>query len=1185
MRSTLKCVLSSKACTLVLLQAAMNASAQADPLSYLTISPITDNNPATSEVGRDRVSINSTPFKNESLWTVGDYQFTTAYRDDSKLMVMRRDLTNPVNDWDILVTEFTSYNIDDSHNVPVIGIDGDGYLHLAWGTHANPLLYTRSTTPVTAGQALSLVGQATGNAGAINTMTGSNETGTTYPNFIAIPGSGDLLFNYRTGGSGNGTYRITRWNDATNTWTWADQTWIKNAHAGSSLTYNAYPHNLSYDDNGGLHATWTYRYNSSSPTGNSGFQTNHNLHYAFSPDNGVTWFKDINATIPYPADIDESNSQVIVNIPEGSSLINTGTQAIDAHGRPAIATWWAPHANDASPDHTRQYMYVGHDGNGWFTTQITQRSDEGFGGPIPESSLGTYHMGRPQILFDNYNRAFVIYKDYKSGGGITVAYSQAESRDDWEFIQLTTEDLGRYEPTPDRTLWDEQGKLHLLVQTIDGNSGNGGSELKIVEWDAASAMGRVLKWTAASSSAWDGTAVNFADLGTPDDFDDLDSVTFDDTSGSETVQLAGNIDAGKVVVDSGNYLFTGPGALTGGSLSVVGGASLELATDGNTYAGPTRIANATLKITGDASAMSSRMVIATGGTLVMDASNASTMTSEFEIWQAGTLQIGTPTSTGNVFPDGQVSIANDGLIRVYSNETFENLGGRGSIEVAGGTTTLKGSSTYAGTTVVKNGLLIVEQSTGDGDTSVQAGGVLKAGGTVRVNLSVSAGGTLKINPSAVIVPPQGTLFQDDFNGTGAALNGTTPDVSLNAASWVASPTFLANGDSVAGTSGGTATLAFTPEDGNVYTLEVSAQDVTGDSDWIGIGFANGQSSASGSNNRFITGSTQGLAWGIYRGTQISSANRTFLGDTGTASGGIADAQDWLVGSGLAGGSVQMRIILDTTGGTGSWTVMMEADTGSGFQIIRAPELLLDESINSVGFANSNPNDLTATFNYFSLITDAPVPGPQAARTLTVQGDALFDPGSALELNLFSPTDHDVLHVVGTLHAGGTLAVAMDAGASTPQLSDQFDLLDFAGISGAFDAVVLPSLGPGLAWDTASLYTTGALVVVEAEPIPGDTDGDGDVDDSDLGNSFANYTGPVGGAGGKTAAQGDTDGDGDIDDSDLGTSFSNYTGPLGPTNVPEPGSLALLGVGGLWVVRRRRFSVRARSVTRDRPGHA
>lgn len=101
------------------------------------------------------------------------------------------------------------------------------------------------------------------------------------------------------------------------------------------------------------------------------------------------------------------------------------------------------------------------------------------------------------------------------------------------------------------------------------------------------------------------------------------------------------------------------------------------------------------------------------------------------------------------------------------------------------------------------------------------------------------------------------------------------------------------------------------------------------------------------------------------------------------------------------------------------------------------------------------------------------------------------------------------------------------------------------------------------------YTPGKaglpLLVV---PLPGDTDGDGDIDDADLANAFANFTGPVGAAGGKTAAQGDTDADGDVDDADLSVMFEGFTGAL-TTPVPAPGPVAILIVPlGLSAAGRR-----------------
>ena len=61
------------------------------------------------------------------------------------------------------------------------------------------------------------------------------------------------------------------------------------------------------------------------------------------------------------------------------------------------------------------------------------------------------------------------------------------------------------------------------------------------------------------------------------------------------------------------------------------------------------------------------------------------------------------------------------------------------------------------------------------------------------------------------------------------------------------------------------------------------------------------------------------------------------------------------------------------------------------------------------------------------------------------------------------------------------------------------------------------------------------VTVQTAGVPGDLDGDGDVDLSDLGALLANY----GMTQGATYEQGDIDGDGDVDLSDLSALLANY----------------------------------------------
>ena len=73
--------------------------------------------------------------------------------------------------------------------------------------------------------------------------------------------------------------------------------------------------------------------------------------------------------------------------------------------------------------------------------------------------------------------------------------------------------------------------------------------------------------------------------------------------------------------------------------------------------------------------------------------------------------------------------------------------------------------------------------------------------------------------------------------------------------------------------------------------------------------------------------------------------------------------------------------------------------------------------------------------------------------------------------------------------------------------------------------------------------------------PGDTDADGDIDNTDLGTSFANWT-DTGGSG-KDWTEGDTDGDGDVDNIDFGASLGGFTNVLAGNLIDDPGRADLI----------------------------
>jgi hypothetical protein len=209
------------------------------------------------------------------------------------------------------------------------------------------------------------------------------------------------------------------------------------------------------------------------------------------------------------------------------------------------------------------------------------------------------------------------------------------------------------------------------------------------------------------------------------------------------------------------------------------------------------------------------------------------------------------------------------------------------------------------------------------------------------------------------------IFEQDFTpGAGTAgLNGTSPTIGAN--NWVAAPNFQADGD-FAEVGGGSATIAFTPADGLVYTLDASFRNLAGtatvgapEQDWIALGFASGQSASTGNNFRFIQTTVIGKAWMLYRGANTTGTlpNGTQVGSATSGTNGGAGSANWS-DAGLSttfGGDIDLRVVLDTTGGAGNWTATWFAKlpASGSYTEVRAETVLVNEAINSVGVAISN----------------------------------------------------------------------------------------------------------------------------------------------------------------------------------------------------------------------------------------
>lgn len=268
---------------------------------------------------------------------------------------------------------------------------------------------------------------------------------------------------------------------------------------------------------------------------------------------------------------------------------------------------------------------------------------------------------------------------------------------------------------------------------------------------------------------------------------------------------------------------------------------------------------------------------------------------------------------------------------------------------------------------------------------------------------------------------QTTLFAEDFEGDEVTLlNESVPDTKTDEAAWVASENFKTDGSFVG--NAGSATLAFTPVDGVVYQLEASVTVVGTNANWLALGFVSGQSTTVGITNRFVNGNeTLGRAWMLVRGSNVEFPNQTHSETTN-------DGVPW-VGplANAGGGDLDLRIVLDTTGGAGAWTATWFAKrpTDAEFQEVRSASILPNEEINAVGIALAR-GDVSGELKSFSLTSDqaGPVDLPVIVDIiLNISGDLVLTVDRpAAGLQVARSNDLSGFDAVAATAEGNTLTI-------------------------------------------------------------------------------------------------------------------------------------------------------------------
>lgn len=402
--------------------------------AVLSVVPVCSSNLSKVGEGYSGTSVNTAIFRNNSVVTdvKNNIQYISYYDADGYVVLGKRVAGK--QDWEVSRTQYKG-NINDAHNVISIMVDGDGYLHVAFDHHNNKLNYCRSVAP----GSLQLTEKLA--------MTGVDEEFVTYPEFYKLA-DGNLLFVYRSGGSGRGNLVMNRYDLSSKKWERVHDVLID-----GEGERNAY-WQICVDVKGTIHVSWVWRESWL-------VETNHDICYACSHDGGVTWQKSTGEEYSLPINAD--NAEYVWRVPQESELINQTSMSADADGHPYIATYWKEQG-DSIPQY--RLVWLGAD-SCWRQNVVSERKT-----PFSLSGGGTkmIPIARPRVVVDG-KKAYFLFRDEERGSRVSMAVTDNIDKGDWTIIDLTDFSVDAWEPSFDTELWNHRHELNVFVQTSHQGDG------------------------------------------------------------------------------------------------------------------------------------------------------------------------------------------------------------------------------------------------------------------------------------------------------------------------------------------------------------------------------------------------------------------------------------------------------------------------------------------------------------------------------------------------------------------------------------------------------------------------------------------------------------------------------------------------------------------------------------------